>query len=79
MKLTPEDETLAHEMSTYWANFAKTGNPNGAGLPHWPRYDSDTDMLMDFTENGPTAKRDPWGKQLNFAEKLEAQKLKMPN
>lgn len=32
------DRVLAHAMSTYWSNFAKTGNPNGAGLPPWPAY-----------------------------------------
>jgi para-nitrobenzyl esterase len=79
LKLTPEDEKMAHQMSTYWANFAKTGNPNGAGLPSWPGYDSSTDMLMDFSENGPTAKTDPWKQQLNLTEKLTAQQLKAAN
>ena len=79
VKLTPEDEKMAHEMSTYWANFAKTGDPNGAGLPSWPRYESSTDKLMDFSEDGPTSKPDPWKEGLDLTEKLEAQELKSEN
>ncbi len=79
VKLTPEDEKMAQEMSTYWANFAKTGNPNGVGLPFWPSYDSSTDMLMDFSENGPIAKTDPWKERLDLTEKLTAQQLKAEN
>jgi para-nitrobenzyl esterase len=35
---TDVDEKLADTMSSYWANFARSGDPNGPGLPTWPAY-----------------------------------------
>jgi para-nitrobenzyl esterase len=45
---TPWDSTLADTMSSYWVNFAKTGDPNGPGLPQWPAYNEQADRLMNF-------------------------------
>jgi para-nitrobenzyl esterase len=36
------DKKLADAMSTYWANFARNGDPNGNGLPVWPAYKDKT-------------------------------------
>lgn len=37
---TSADENLAAEVSTYWVNFAASGNPNGPGVPAWPAFEN---------------------------------------
>ena len=72
--LTPADRATAQAANAYWVNFAKTANPNGKGLPEWPAYTPKTDMLMDFSNAGPTATADPWRERLDMIERLAAPK-----
>ena len=43
--LTAAQEELSTQMVRYWTNFARSGNPNGRGSPHWPRFHSAADVL----------------------------------
>ena len=44
------DQKLADAMSTYWVQFAKTGDPNGNGLPEWPAYRTASDQHLELGE-----------------------------
>jgi para-nitrobenzyl esterase len=46
------DEALAATIESYWTNFAKTGDPNGGGLPQWRPYTSASEQYMEFANDG---------------------------
>lgn len=54
---TPADRTLSEQIQTYWTNFARTGNPNGTGVPTWPQY-KPTDWQVMYLDNPAIAKPD---------------------
>jgi para-nitrobenzyl esterase len=69
--VTSRDYALARVMNGYWTNFAKTGNPNGAGLPAWPRYDPVTDRILEFRPDGSAVgEADPAKARLDVTEKV---------
>ncbi len=62
----PENvQQLSDLMSTYWINFAKSGDPNGPGLPEWPAF-TEKDIKVMFFDKNPSAR------QMPHLEKLKA-------
>jgi para-nitrobenzyl esterase len=45
---TDEDGKIADVMSSYWANFAVTGDPNAKALPRWPAFHSKSETVMEL-------------------------------
>ena len=60
------DREMTRAVSGYWANFVRTGDPNGAGLPEWPRYDPAMGHVLDFATTGVAAGPDPLKARLDL-------------
>ena len=70
-QLTAADEGMARKIHAYWVQFARTGDPNGAALPGWPKFSAGTDTLMNFTAAGAVAEPDPWKARMDVTEALQ--------
>jgi para-nitrobenzyl esterase len=62
---SPEAFALSSQMSAAWVNFARTGNPNHSGLPHWPAYTTNTRATMYF-DTPCEVRNDPEGNGLRL-------------
>ena len=67
-----EDYQLSEQMGSYWTNFAKTGNPNGTGLPPWPQYGAKGGYEVMHLAAKPQATADQQRKQYELLDKLSA-------
>ena len=67
----PEDKALSDLMSSYWSNFAKNGDPNGAGLPQWPAYSSQANYPVMHLDAASHAAPDDHRARYEFLDKLK--------
>jgi len=64
------DRHVSNLMSTYWTNFAKTGDPNGEGLPEWPVYNRNQERPLLRIKAEPVVENDTDRKRLEFLESV---------
>jgi para-nitrobenzyl esterase len=65
----PDGEETARLLQRFFVQFALTGDPNGEGLPAWPRYSASADVLLEFAaDGGVVTHRDPWRERLDLVQ-----------
>ena len=52
LPFTSTDHQLSQIIETYWTNFAKFGDPNGQGLPHWTAWNTHEEPYLVFSQRG---------------------------
>jgi len=67
---TDVDIKLSNQMLDYWTNFAKTGDPNGKGLPHWPTYNRKTEENIELGEK-IQIKKHLFKKECDFIQQVQ--------
>jgi para-nitrobenzyl esterase len=73
LPFTADDTALSNLIQVYWTNFAKSGDPNSSGLPHWPAWSNDAEEFLVFNKDASVSM------QRNFApvfSSLEIETLK---
>ena len=73
---TPDDYKVSETMQGYFANFVKTGDPNGPGLPAWPaanRGGVETVMHLDVNAR---SEREPYRERYEFLDQFYARPVK---
>lgn len=67
-KVTQADREASKLIASYIVNFARAGDPNGAGLPRWPVFDVQSQPVMRFNNDGVEGGPDPWRARLDVTQ-----------
>ncbi len=78
LNFAQEDFKLSELMGTYWTNFAKTGDPNGPGLPQWPQYKASSDFEVMHLAATSAVKPDSQRKLYETVDKAVQANLSKP-
>ncbi|NWV72479.1 SASB hydrolase, partial [Malurus elegans] len=71
-EVTEEEKKLSRTLMKYWANFARSGNPNGEGLVKWPSYNLKEEYLEINLQQKKASKLKE--KKVEFWKKLNLEK-----
>jgi para-nitrobenzyl esterase len=66
----PEDYKVSEIMQAYFANFIKTGNPNGLGLPAWPAINSSSTVQVMKVDVNTRAEAEKHQERYLFLDRL---------
>jgi len=72
--LEEEDIALSAQMAGYWARFARTGDPDGDGAAHWPRYSRKDEQYLIF-DNPVKTGAGFMDRECDFVEQIEAAEI----
>ena len=67
----PEDRVASEMISSYWTNFATSGDPNGPGLPRWPAYASADGFQVMHLTSSPGAAADSHRGRYKFQDQVD--------
>jgi para-nitrobenzyl esterase len=68
-----EARELSHVVQGYWVNFAKTGDPNGPGLPEWPEFDPDDQKVQILDTHTRTESADEIAARCEFWDSYQGE------
>jgi para-nitrobenzyl esterase len=71
---TPDDYEVSRVMQAYFANFIRTGNPNGSALADWPAFHKGEDVQTMILDVHPHAAREPNRAMYVFLDRQAGQK-----